>query len=891
MRTTFMVLLALAGCEGISNTDLDGDGWTVGQGDCDDLNAGRHPESQDTVGDAYDQDCDMVDGVDADGDGIASTDSGGEDCWDDDASRAGIPTWYQDGDGDGYGLVGTGVQACEPGEGQADNDDDCDDAEASTHPHAAEACNDVDDDCNGEIDDGFQNPSWYVDADGDGYGDPDSGVLACEQFGDRIPDFNDCDDSDASIHPGADEWCDGVDTDCDGVVDGGDALDALRWYLDYDRDDYGDASTSTMACEQPSGFVSDDTDCDDLDASAHPGAEDVWYDGVDQDCDGSNDYDQDGDGSCHEDYGGGDCDDLDAGVSPFLTDTWYDGVDTDCDGWSDYDQDLDGHDADSYGGDDCDDSRDIVHPGLDEACNFYDDDCDGLVDGDDPDFVAVCFLDADGDSWGDPDNPVLTCTCASGSVEDASDCDDGDDDINPLAADADGDGFDDDCDGLVDDERWLDESDFGLLGASAGDGVGASVAGAGDVNGDGTPDLLVGGVGIDGTVTDGGGAYLVLGPVSADMALSAADALLVGVAEDDYAGHSVAGVGDVDGDGFDDLLIGAPYDDTAATDAGAVYLKFGPVTGTASLVMADVVLLAAAGGDGAGWAVAGAGDVDGDGLDDLLIGAPYASVGTFAGAAYLVLGPATGLSDLGSADACLLGIDDGNGYAVDGGGDVDGDGLADMLVGSPNDDTTAWLAGAAFLVLGPVTGDVALDSSAQAALYGVAQEDYAGSAVAFAGDVDADGYDDVLVGAYLNDDNGESAGIAYLFTSFSSGTTDLGTADALILGEHPGDYAGSAVAAAGDVDADGFADILVGAAGEESGGGGAVYLLQGPITGTLDLSSADAKWIGGGNPGWAMAGVGDMDGDGLDDLLFGDSSDDSTGSNAGAAWLVLGSSL
>ena len=118
----------------------------------------------------------------------------------------------------------------------------------------------------------------------------------------------------------------------------------------------------------------------------------------------------------------------------------------------------------------------------------------------------------------------------------------------------------------------------------------------------------------------------------------------------------------------------------------------------------------------------------------------------------------------------------------------------------------------------------------------------------------------------------------------------LATAEAMFVGEHEADQAGSAVAAAGDVDGDGHADLLVGAVGEASGGG-AVYLLQGPVTGSIDLAPADAKWIGQGHAGWSMAGVGDLDADGLDDLLLGDPLDDSNGIDAGAAWLVLGSSL
>ena len=156
------------------------------------------------------------------------------------------------------------------------------------------------------------------------------------------------------------------------------------------------------------------------------------------------------------------------------------------------------------------------------------------------------------------------------------------------------------------------------------------------MNGDGWDDLLVGARGEDSST---GAVYLVLGPVSGTVDLGAADAKLTGEAEFDYAGGSVSGAGDVNGDGWDDLLVGAPYEDSGGSGAGAAYLVLGPVSGTVDLAAANAKLTGEAGSDWAGYSVSGAGDVNGDGSDDLLVGAYGEDTGgSDAGAAYLVLG-------------------------------------------------------------------------------------------------------------------------------------------------------------------------------------------------------------------------------------------------------------
>jgi hypothetical protein len=186
----------------------------------------------------------------------------------------------------------------------------------------SEDCNDSDSTVGGPI-------AWYMDSDSDGYGGVDSEVFACSAPAGTTSESGDCDDDDIAIHPGANELCDEVDNDCDGTIDQ-DATDAVIWFVDLDEDDFGDAETTTTACDQPSGYVDDDTDCDDQDPAIYPGAPETYYDGIDSNCDPADEFDADGDGDDSSHYGGTDCDDQDAAIyggAPEICD----GLDNDCD--------------------------------------------------------------------------------------------------------------------------------------------------------------------------------------------------------------------------------------------------------------------------------------------------------------------------------------------------------------------------------------------------------------------------------------------------------------------------------------------------------------------------------------------------------------------------------
>jgi hypothetical protein len=395
---------------GIELVDADGDGYDASE-DCDDEDAAVHPGAEETCN-----------GIDDDCDGATDEDPT-------DGS-----TWYADADGDGYGDAGQTVEGCDPGEGWTEEPGDCDDSEAAVHPGAEEICNGIDDDCDGETDEGLQQ-LWWVDADGDGYGDPEQVIEACEQApGTADPALGaDCDDANSAIHPAATELCNGYDDDCDALVDDEDPdlADPSTWYADKDGDGWGDPSADIQACEAPSGYVEEAWDCDDDDSAFHPGA-------TEDDCTDPNDYNCDG------------------------AVAW---ADSDGDGWAACEE--------------CDDSDPAVHPDADERCNGYDDDCDGLVDEDDAIDAAAWYADADGDGYGDASSSTSACNEPTGFVADSSDCDDGDAATFPGAAELCNDS-DDDCDGLVDDDdpdlgdpsTWYADSD----GDGWGDGVSSTSA-------------------------------------------------------------------------------------------------------------------------------------------------------------------------------------------------------------------------------------------------------------------------------------------------------------------------------------------------------------------------------------------------------------------------------
>ncbi len=418
--------------------------------------------------------------------------------------------------------------------------------------------------------------------------------------------------------------------------------------------------------------------------------------------------------------------------------------------------------------------------------------------------------------------------------------------------------------------------------------LGASVAGAGDTNGDGYDDVIVGANTYDSGQTDEGAAFLFRGGPTG--IASGNPSTAVATFQSDQAsaqlGATVAGAGDVDGDGFDDFLVGAPLRSSGQMNEGAGLIYFGRATGTPAGPASSSVptfLQQDVNGAQAGFAVAGAGDVNGDGHADVIVGAPmYSTPTAIGGAAHIYLGGEHGLRGFAGPDAVLRSgqVAARFGAAVSGVGDVNNDGYDDVAVGAPSYDAGQSDEGAVFVFHGGPNG---IPSITPAGASTVLQSNQTGSqfgnyqGVAGVGDVNGDGYDDIVVGAYAYTAGQTNEGAAFVFHGGPSGIPNgsPATAAAILQSDQAGSSLGYSVAGAGDVNNDGYDDVVVGApnypATQPGAGTGAALVFHGGPTGVGngDPTNADAFAPGqaGGRFGDAVAGAGDVNGDGYDDIV------------------------
>lgn len=557
--------------------------------------------------------------------------------------------------------------------------------------------------CDGAVDaadSGVEEPMWYADLDGDGFGDPSTGIAASEPPAGYVATAGDCDDVDPLIHPDAQERCDGagVDEDCDGLIDGADPSVDLSelptWHIDADADGFGDAGGATLTqCDAPSGYALDDQDCDDTDAAVNPAATEVCGNGVDDNCNGG------GDG-CG--LSGNYQVERDSGVS--------------IEGWS-----ASNLGYSVCGGADINDDGldDIVAglPGLSAAVVLF-----GGVRGS----LDVSVVDA----WmyGDhaPDSRFGSA-CALGDFNG--------DGVSDLA---------------VSDPRYSPSGAVGIPGrvyvalspmelpmvtsaltitneSSAISQAGTSLA-SGDWSGDGVDDLIIG-AGWGDVVMDFGPA------MPGDSSMFEINEFEGSIS---YYG-SVAGGGDVDGDGADDLVVTDPI------GTGIAYVVVGGFGGTSIDLArrAEATISSSA----LGSAAVLDGDLNGDGYDDVIVSAP--SLGQGTGAVYGCFGPLGGDIVGAACDLVISGAAEYGGFGTDVAyvGDENGDGQTDILVGAPQMEGVSPGSGVAYLFRGPLVGAKGA-ADAEATFNGEATGDMLGAAVGAAGDFNGDGNDDLLISAY-----------------------------------------------------------------------------------------------------------------------------------------------
>jgi len=440
--------------------DLDSDGFGDGESvidclalqgyaandmDCDDTNAAVNPAATE-----------VCNGIDDNCDG--STDG---------PEASDVNIWYIDVDGDGYGVPSPVAFSCNPVPGYSNLGSDCNDGNSGVYPGALETCNNIDDNCDGSVDEGVKS-TWYRDADNDGFGNPANPYASCLAPGGYIPDSTDCYDTDSGVHPSADEFCNETDDDCDGTADEN-VVDAATWFHDADNDGFGDAMDAINACDQPNDRVADNTDCDDTRSDRFPGATETnCVDPTDYNCDGSTGYaNADGDAyaACV------DCNDADPDIHPGAAE-YCNGIDDDCNGTIDENSAVDAPtwyrdaDEDGYGdpaisiplcgslsgyvadNTDCDDTRPSVNPDAFEYCDSRDNNCNGNVDENAVD-ALTWYRDADNDDYGTEEEVEVDCNQPSGFVPESGDCDDTDNDFHPNADEDCADPIDYNCDGSV----------------------------------------------------------------------------------------------------------------------------------------------------------------------------------------------------------------------------------------------------------------------------------------------------------------------------------------------------------------------------------------------------------------------------------------------------------
>jgi hypothetical protein len=962
--------------EGLTLTayaDEDGDGYgaigaspeivcEIGPGhsatatDCDDSTSLRHPGLievcngiDDNCDDQIDEDLTLTAYADEDGDGHGSVDASPEivceigpglsatatDC--DDSTPLRHPglievcngiddncddqidedltlTAYADEDGDGHGSVDASPEiVCEIVPGLSATATDCDDTAEAVFPGNPETCNETDDDCDGVIDEGV-TLAFYRDFDDDGFGDALSPLEACSLPEGYVVNWTDCDDSLDTVFPEADEYCDGLDNDCDDLTDESDALDAPTWYLDADDDGYGNDEVSLTSCATVPGYAATGGDCNDGRDNVHPGVEsETCFTAYDDNCDDDNNdvdaigcithyRDEDGDGHGVEDDSLCVCEDRDV----------YQTINTG----------------------DCDDSLPEVNVDAWESCaTAYDDDCDG----DDNDLNALgCtsgFYDFDGDGYG---TASTVCLCELSDPYSASvpgDCNDGDDSVHPGA-----------------------EEGCGLYGEVGTDQISAStertgrlskgeytfrISGlggfgpAGDVTEDANDDLLIGNYDYDqptpeGSISNAGAALIFAGPTLGTLDLSSttsANVRITGVLADSWCGSKVAGLGDVSGDGHADVAVLCPGVEMA-------YIFHGPLEGDYTVDEADAWFPSVS-------RLVVAGDLNGDGSPEIfgdqpdftcadtdfdtttspirvddsirsqchdLVAYPAGHTGLLSDVEATRIRAYTGLSGVQHLECteCYYGGLEYPSYGPLHAGwsygdvefpsrnssvataDFDGDGFGDVVTAYPPTDMVMLYSGASISM-----GSSYNDPDGGWALEGTSMDDITsrGIVVKASNDFDGDGYPELVISSPMASPYdslrgySEQGGMVEVVTApFESWPTNLSEqATTTFVGDADNQWVGLSFDLPGDINGDGDDDILIMSSHTDQAHPTRIFY-GGFDEGTVDFSDAEVLFNSEYEPSPSsssmrtvyetlldqlhdgVAGVGDLNGDGYQDF-------------------------
>ncbi|MEM7224990.1 MAG: hypothetical protein AAF495_18575 [Pseudomonadota bacterium] len=494
---------------------------------------------------------------------------------------------------------------------------------------------------------------------------------------------------------------------------------------------------------------------------------------------------------------------------------------------------------------------------------------------------------------------------------------------------------------IIDLATLAPEAGFRLEGIDFDDRAGNSLSTAGDFNGDGLGDVIIGAPFADGANNadvDAGESYVVFGQTvgQGDLqlaSLSASDGFTIfDATHNDRSGYSVASVGDINGDGFDDLIIGAFDGNNGA--AHVLFGRDGPVTDVNLGALTPVEGFSISGPEAMyfrQWSVSSAGDVNGDGIDDFAIGAADAEamdgLRPNAGESYILFGRTDGFSDIDldviapSEGFTVFGsaVDDYSGLSVASAGDINGDGFDDVIIGAPTSRFYGNLSdrpGQSYVIFGKSGGfsDIDLVNLAPSdgfTIHGIDPDDRSGHPVASAGDVNGDGFDDILIGAWRASGAGnlrEYSGESYLIFGKPGGFSDIDLASLVpaegitINGANSGNISGLSLSSAGDFNGDGLDDVLISAVNLNAHHG-AAYVIYGKSEGFADidldslspedgltiLGSVDDDWTG-----YSVSSAGDLNGDGFDDVIVsaGDSFYASgTPTFAGHAYVIYGSDV